>query len=112
MKLIVAIIQPEKLEAVQAAINESEACLVSVSQVASGMARKGSYRGGGIRVPLPRLRLEIVVVNEMLVRQTVEAIACAASAGDLSRLGNGDILVMQLDEYVRIPNGQCDQWPG
>jgi hypothetical protein len=34
MKLIVAIIPPEKLEAVQAAIIESEACLISVNQVA------------------------------------------------------------------------------
>ena len=112
MKLIIAIIQLEKLEGVQAAINESEARLVSVSQVAGGTARKGVYRGGVIRVPLPRLRLEIVVVNEMLVRQTVDSIARAASTSDLSRLGNGDIFVMQLDEYVRIPNGQCDQWPG
>jgi nitrogen regulatory protein PII len=53
--------------------------------------------------------LEIVVVNEILVRQTVEAIARAGSTDDSSRLGNGTILVTPLDEYVRIPNGHCNR---
>jgi nitrogen regulatory protein PII len=35
MKLIIAIIRPEKLAAVQAALREQEACLISVSQVQS-----------------------------------------------------------------------------
>ena len=112
MKLIVAIIPPGKLESVQAAINESEACLVSVSHVADGAPCKGIYRGGEINIPLPRLRLEIVVVNEMLVRQSVEAIARDGSSSDSSPLGNGNILLTQLDERIRIPNGRCEKWSG
>jgi nitrogen regulatory protein PII len=112
MKLVVAIIQPETLEAVQAAVHESEACLVSISQAADGVVRTGSYRGGSITVPLPRLRLEVVVVNDMLLRETVEAIRTAGAANDTSRPGNGTIIVMELDNYVRIPNGPCNQCAG
>ena len=55
MKLIIAIIRPAKLAAVQAALTEVKACLISVSQVLGGgrePGRTGIYRGVEFRVQL------------------------------------------------------------
>ena len=104
MKLLVAIIQPEELQAVQAVLDASEACLMSVSQVVGG---RGSYvtevyRGQEVRVPRPKLRLEITVHDD-LVQETLEVIARARSLINSGHLGDGTVFVMQLDECVRLP---------
>jgi nitrogen regulatory protein P-II 2 len=103
MTLIVAIIRPEKLEAVQAALEEPDACLVSISEVGDGLGMRSFYRGAEIRVSQPRLRLEVIVVNEMLVRDAVQAIVRAGAATGEERLGHGNVFAIPLNEYVRIP---------
>src|SRR5262249_32969025 len=108
MKLIVAIIRPEKLEAVQASLQEPEECLVSVSQVVGNGRDPGFtelYRGREVRVPRPKLRLEIAV-HDAQVQGAVEAIARAGFTDDSGHLGRGNIFVMHLDEDVRIPGGE------
>jgi nitrogen regulatory protein P-II 1 len=105
MKLVVAVIRPEKLEAVQAALQEAEACLLCVSQVVGDRRDDGFteiYRGREVRVPRPKLRLEIAV-NDALVQGTVEVIARAASIGGPGRQGNGNVFVMQLEACLCIP---------
>src|SRR5262245_10177838 len=109
MKLIVAIIRPEKLQAVQASLPEPEACLLSVSQVVGDGREAGFteiYRGREVRVPRPKLRLEIAV-TDALVQGAVESITRAVSTGYSGggHLGNGNVYVMQLDGCVRIPGG-------
>jgi nitrogen regulatory protein PII len=101
MKLIIAIIRPEQLEAVREAVEEAEACLLSISQAGDGQTLSGSYRGIEFRVAQPRLRLEIAVVNEKLLRTTIEGIARAGSRDALARI-NGSLFVLPLDEYVPI----------
>ena len=81
MKLIVAIIRPEKLEAVQAALNERDVYLMTVSDVRGCGRQRGYtevYRGTEFQVRLlPKLKLEIAV-NDAFVEATVEAIVHAA----------------------------------
>ena len=77
MKLIVAIIRPEKLEAVQAALNERDVYLMTVTDVRGCGRQRGYtevYRGSEFQVRLlPKLKLEIAV-NDAFVEATVEAI--------------------------------------
>ena len=81
MKLIVAIIRPERLEAVQAALNERDVYLMTVTDVRGCGRQRGYtevYRGQDYQVRLlPKLKLEIAV-NDAFVEATVEAIVHAA----------------------------------
>jgi nitrogen regulatory protein P-II 2 len=108
MKLITAIIRPEKLEAVQAALNQHDVNLMSVSQVLGDPRESGYteiYRGRECRVPRPKLRLEIVA-NDRFVEAAVEAITRAGSMGDPAQTGDGRVFVVHLDGCVRIPQGE------
>src|SRR3954470_21983541 len=109
MKLIVAIIRPERLEAVQQALAERDVYLMTVTDV-RGCGRQGGhtevYRGTQIQVRLlPKLKLEIAV-NEAFVEATVEAIVHAARSGDCGQIGDGKIFVVALEDCVRIRTGE------
>ena len=85
MKLIVAIIRPEKLEDVQKALAERDVYLMTVSDVRGCGRQRGYtevYRGTEVQIRLiPKLKLEIAV-NEAFVEATVEAIVHAARTGE------------------------------
>ena len=113
MKLIIAIIRPEKLAAVQAALTEHEAYLMSFSEVLGDgrePSRTGIYRGVEFRVRWPKLRLEIVV-EDWLVEGAVENIIRAGSSGDSGQIGDCKVLVMQLDGYVASAIANEHWWP-
>ena len=109
MKMVVAIIRPEKLEAVQAALNERDVYLMTVSDVRGCGRHRGYtevYRGTEFQVRLlPKLKLEIAV-NEAFVEAAVEAIVHAARSGDTGHIGDGKIFVQPLDDAVRIRTGE------
>src|SRR5947207_489552 len=109
MKLIVAIIRPEKLEAVQQALNERDVYLMTVSDVRGCGRQRGYtevYRSAEVQVRLlPKLKLEIAV-NEAFVEATVEAVVHAARTGDTGAIGDGKIFVLPLDDCVRIRTGE------
>src|SRR5262245_32753999 len=110
MKLIIAIIRPEHLEAVRGALREPEACLLCVSEVLGDRREPGFteiYRGREVRVARPKLRLEIAV-SDGLAQGVVESISRAASAGVPGHLGGGKIFVMQVDGCVRIPGDRAE----
>jgi len=106
MKLIVAIIQPHKLEDVLQELDKKEIYLKTVSSVLGCGRQKGStevYRGrketGNL---LKKIRLEIAV-NEKYVEPTIAAIAKGAKTGNI---GDGKIFVLDLAECVRIRTGE------
>lgn len=109
MKLVVAIIRPEKLEDVQNALNERDVYLMTVSDVRGCGRQKGYtevYRGTEVQIRLvPKLKLEIAV-NEAFVEATVEAIIHAARTGDTGNVGDGKIFVLPLEDCVRIRTGE------
>jgi nitrogen regulatory protein P-II 2 len=108
MKLIVAIIRPERLEAVQQALNERDVYLMTVSDVRGCGRQRGYtevYRSAEYQVRLlPKLKLEIAV-NEAFVEATVEAIVHAARS-EGGQIGDGKIFVLPLDDCVRIRTGE------
>ena len=108
MKMIIAIIRPEKLDAVQDALNEREVYLMTVSDVRGCGRQRGyteTFRGGKIQLRLvSKVKLEIAV-NDDFVRPTVEAILAAAKS-DSDRIGDGKIFVLPLEDAVRIRTGE------
>jgi nitrogen regulatory protein PII len=101
VKLIVAMIDPERLEEVTAALDQPGLFLLSVAVVgdASVSALTKIYRGSQVRVLQRSLRLEVVVVNEKLVPAAIEAVA--AGQPDQPRVfGTGNVLVLPLEDCV------------
>lgn len=109
MKLIIAIIRPEKLEAVQQALAERDVYLMTVTDVRGCGRQRGYtevYRGAEVQTKLiPKLKLEIAV-NEPFVEATVEAIVHAARSGSTGSIGDGKIFVTPLEDCVRIRTGE------
>ena len=102
MKLIIAIIQPFRLEEVKQELYEVEVNLLTVSEVLGHGRQKGVtevYRGAKETGNLLRkVRLEIAV-NENFVEPTIRAIVKGAKTGET---GDGKIFVLDLKECVRI----------
>ncbi|MFM8274122.1 MAG: P-II family nitrogen regulator [Gemmata sp.] len=109
MKLIVAIIRPEKLEDVQKALATRDVYLMTVSDVRGCGRQRGYtevYRTTEVQIQLiPKLKLEIAV-NEAFVEATVEAIVHAARTGETGTIGDGKIFVLPLEDCVRIRTGE------
>ena len=106
MKLIIAYIQPEKLNAVKQALYEREIFKMSVTNSLGCGEQKGyheTYRGADIEVNLlKKVRLEIAV-NEAFVEKTIEGIVNGAKTGNI---GDGKIFILDLVEVVRIRTGE------
>jgi nitrogen regulatory protein P-II 1 len=102
MKMIIAVIQPEKLEAVKAALFNAEVYKMTVNRVRGCGQQAGydeHYRGQVKKVNLlEKIRLEIAV-NDNFVEPTVRAIIKAAKSG---KIGDGKIFIMPLEECIRI----------
>ncbi len=102
MKLIIAIIQPYRLEAVKEELYKAEINLITVSEVLGHGRQKGVaevYRGhketGNL---LRKIRLE-VAVNDDFLEPAIKAIIKGARTGEI---GDGKIFVMDLKDCIRI----------
>ncbi|HEV7500629.1 MAG TPA: P-II family nitrogen regulator [Vicinamibacteria bacterium] len=102
MKLIVAVIRPEALEAVQAALDEPGVTLASAG-AASGGAVERVYRGVKFQALQARVRLEIVVANDTVAPTVLDAVVRAASCGGRRAGDDGLVLLMDLADCVRVP---------
>ena len=102
MKLVIAIIQPHKLEEVKKELYAAEVNLITASEVLGHGRQKGVaevYRGhketGNL---LKKIRLEIAV-NDNYLEPTIKAIIKGAKTGET---GDGKIFVLEMSECVRI----------
>lgn len=106
MKLIIAYIQPEKLNDVKQSLYAAEVYKISVTNALGCGQQKGyheSYRGVDIEVNLlKKVRLEIAV-NQDFVQPTIDAIIKGARTGTI---GDGKIFVVDLSECIRIRTGE------
>ncbi|MFA6130207.1 MAG: P-II family nitrogen regulator [Candidatus Omnitrophota bacterium] len=102
MKLVIAIIQPYKLEEVKEELYKSEINLITVSEVLGHGRQMGVtevYRGAKETGNLLRkMRLEIAV-NDNYLESAIKAIVKGAKTGET---GDGKIFVLELEECVRI----------
>ena len=102
MKKIEAIIRPERLQAVQDALDELGVSGLTVSEVVGCGRQKGyteQYRGSRANISLlPKIKVESVV-SESIVESVVDAVVGGARTGEI---GDGRVFVYPVEQAVRI----------
>ena len=106
MKLVIAYIQPEKLNDVKQALFDKEIKKMSVTNYLGCGQQAGyteTYRGTIVEINLlKKLRIEIAV-NEQYVDACIDAIVSGARSGTI---GDGKIFVLPIEQCVRIRTGE------
>ena len=102
MKLVIAYIQPHKLNDVKQELYKAEVYKMSVTNALGCGQQMGyheSYRGVDIEVNLlKKIRIEIAV-NEKFIEPTIDAIIAGARTG---QIGDGKLFIVNLEECIRI----------
>ena len=102
MKMIIAIIRPERLPLVRSALEEIGIVSMTVTEVRGRGAQKGitqEYRGQPVAVDyLPKVKLEIVI-HTTPVDDVINAIVEQAATG---QIGDGKIFVLPVEDAVRV----------
>ena len=106
MKLIIAYIQPHRLNNVKQALYERKIFKMSVTNALGCGQQKGyteAFRGVEFEVNLlKKIRMEIAV-NDSFVKSAIEGIIAGARSGEI---GDGKIFVMDLVDCIRIRTGE------
>lgn len=106
MKMVKAIIKPERFEFVKTALEENGFNGMTVTEVKGRGDQKGitlEYRGGHMTVDLlPKIQLEIVVDYDK-VERVISTICESCRTG---KVGDGRIFVMPVDKAIRIRTGE------
>ena len=106
MKMVIAIIQPHRLDAVRDALTAQNIHGLTITEVRGYGRQKGHteiYRGAEYQIHyIPKLKLELAVASADLER-SIEAIRTAAYTG---KIGDGKIFVLDLKHALRIRTGE------
>jgi len=106
MKLITAIIQPNRLEAVKTELAKVDISRLTVADAQGYGRQRGHteiYRGQEYTVNLlPKVKLELAV-DDAQVEPAINAIVTACRTG---KVGDGKIFVQTLDDCMRIRTGE------
>ena len=109
MKLIIAIIQPHRLEAVKQALADVEVFRLTVMDVQGFGRQRGhteTYRGHEFSVNLLRKVQLMIAVNEEFLDPTIDAIIKGGRSGSAGEIGDGKIFVLPLEDCIRIRTGE------
>ena len=108
MKLVTAIVRPEKTNDVLEALYRAEVRGLSISRIqghGGELDRVETYRGTTVQMALSdKVRFDIAVSDEF-VEPTIEALCGSAQTGEV---GDGKIFVIPLDRVIRIRTGETD----
>jgi len=106
MKLIIAIIQPHRLDAVRERLTAIDIAGLTVTEVRGYGRQKGHteiYRGAEYQIAfLPKLKLEIAAADGR-ADDVVQAIAAGSRTG---KIGDGKIFVLDLEQAMRVRTGE------
>ena len=106
MKLITAIIQPDRMDMVREALLAAKVTRITVNRV-TGHGRQAEeelYRGEIVAPALiPKVRIDIAC-NDDFVKIACDAIIKTARHGD-GEIGDGKIFISPLEECIRIRTG-------
>lgn len=109
MKLVIAIVRPEKVNDVLEALYRAEVRGISMSRVqghGGELDRVETYRGTTVKMGLSeKVRFEVAVSDDF-VQTTVDALCTGARTGEV---GDGKIFVVALEQAVRIRTGETDE---
>lgn len=109
MKLIIAIIQPHKLESVKAALSEVEVFRLTIMDCQGFGRQHGKaelYKAEDFLANLRRKVQLQIAVNEEFVEPTIEAISKGGRSGEDGEIGDGKIFVLPLENCIRIRTGE------
>lgn len=116
MKMIIAIIRPERLEAVEESLkrvlDEGDHYRITVDTVEGHGRQEGEvelFRGTEVRVRMVEKKRITVCVNDAYVEKTVAAISEGARTAPDGAVGDGKIFVMPLEDVIRIRTGERGQ---
>jgi nitrogen regulatory protein P-II 1 len=108
MKLVVAIVRPEKTNDVLEALYRAQVKGFSISRVqghGGELERVETYRGTAVKMELSdKVRFEIAV-SENFLQPTIDALCQGAVTGEV---GDGKIFVLALERAIRIRTGESD----
>ena len=106
MKLVIAIVRPDRANAVMEALYRAHICGYSVSRIqghGGELDQVQTYRGTTVKMVLSdKVRFEIAV-SEPFVETAIAALCEAAHTGEV---GDGKIFVADLQTAVRIRTGE------
>ncbi len=109
MKLVIAIIQPNRLEAVKQALADVEVFRLTVMDVQGFGRQRGHsevYRGHEVSVNLLRKVQLMIGVNDIFLQPTIDAIIKGGRTGPTGEVGDGKIFVLPLEDCIRIRTGE------
>jgi nitrogen regulatory protein P-II 1 len=108
MKLIKAIIKPERFEVVKKALEDKGVTGMTVTEVQGRGEQKGitlEYRGKTMIVDmLPKIQIEIIV-RDYEADDLITTIIGAAKTG---KIGDGKIFVLPVDTAIRVRTGEME----
>jgi nitrogen regulatory protein P-II 1 len=108
MKLVIAVVRPDRANDVLEALYRAEVRGFSLSRVqghGGELERVETYRGTTVKIGLAeKVRFEIAV-SDAFVQPTIDALC---EAGQTGEVGDGKIFVLPLERVVRIRTGETD----
>jgi nitrogen regulatory protein P-II 1 len=108
MKMVTAIIKPERFEFVKKALEDKGYVGMTITEVKGRGEQKGislEYRGGKMTVDLlPKVKLEIVI-RDNAVDDLVATLTGAARTG---KIGDGKIFIVPVEKSIRIRTGDVE----
>ena len=109
MKLIKAIIKPERFEAVKKALEDKGVTGMTIMEVQGRGEQKGitlEYRGKTMIVDmLPKIQIEIIVRDN----EADDLITTIIGAAKTGKIGDGKIFVLPVDTAIRVRTGEMER---
>lgn len=109
MKLIIAMVQPHRLEAIKRELNSREIHRLTVLDASGYGRQKGQlqyFRGHELEHNLIN-KIEIqIAVNDKFVKPAIEGIIAGARGSEDGQIGDGKIIVIPIEKCIRISDGK------
>jgi nitrogen regulatory protein PII len=109
MKLVIAIIQPHRLDAVREALTAIGIAGMTVTEVRGYGRQKGHteiYRGAEYAISFtPKLKLEVGLADD----RVDDAIAVITNAARTGKIGDGKIFALDLHQALRVRTGETGE---
>ena len=108
MKMVKAILKPERFEFVKKALEDKGFISMTTSEVRGRGTQKGislEYRGGLMTVDmLPKIQIEVVVRDQ----EADAVITIISESARTGKIGDGKIFVIPVEKTIRIRTGETE----
>ncbi|MGQ9504257.1 MAG: P-II family nitrogen regulator [Thermogutta sp.] len=108
MKVILAVVQPPKLESIRGALERIEVTRLTLCDAQGYGRQQGhgvSYRGHEYTAKLLRKAVFEIVVNDDFLERSVNTIVQVARTGTEGAIGDGKIFILPVEQAIQIEDG-------